>query len=126
MIVHGIVLAIAGPFILVLGIILLEPLPVALGAMASACAAWIIGDEARWWRELLGQEPRARREQRRRWPLVVLGGFVALSAVVVLAKARQGLLRPGDVALLVGWVAILSVVGWHTRADRPRGSPPDA
>ena len=122
---HGIVLAIAGPFILVVGIILLEPLPIALGAVASACAAWIIGDEARWWRELLGQEP-GRGGGPRRWLLVVLGGFVALSAVVVLAKAQQGSLRLGDVALLVGWVAILSVVGWHTRADRPRESPPDA
>ena len=52
MIVHGVVLAIAGPFILVVGIILLEPLPIALGAVASVCAAWIIGNEARWWREL--------------------------------------------------------------------------
>ncbi len=123
MIVHGIVLALAGPFILVVGIILLEPLPIALGAAASACAAWIIADEARWWREVLGQEPRARRQQPRRWPLLLLGGFVALSAVVVLAKARQGLLRPGDVGLLVGWVAILAVVAWYTRADRPGGSP---
>ncbi|MBW3641961.1 MAG: hypothetical protein KY447_03505 [Actinobacteria bacterium] len=57
---------------------------------------------------------------------MLLGGFVALSAGVVLAKAQQGLLRPGDVGLLVGWVAILSVVAWHTRADRPGGSPPDA
>ncbi len=124
MIVHGIVLAIAGPFFLVVGIILLEPLAIAFGAVASACAAWIIADEARWWREVLGQEPRARRRQPRRWPLVLLGGLVALSAVVVLAKAQQGLLRPGDVGLLVGWVVILAVVAWHTRTDRSGGTSP--
>jgi hypothetical protein len=57
MIVHGIILAVAGPVILVVGIILLEPLAIALGAVASGCAAWIIRDEAKWWQEVLGKGP---------------------------------------------------------------------
>ncbi len=46
---------------------------------------------------------------------MLLGGLVALSVIVVAAKAYQGLLHPGDVGLLVGWVVILAVVGWRTR-----------
>ncbi len=123
MIVHGIILAIAGPVILVVGIILLEPLAIALGAVASGCAAWIIRDEAKWWREVLGKELPPQRP--RRWPLVLLGGFVALSAVVVMAKAYQGLLHPGDVGLLVGWVVALAVTAWHSHRTYQGGGSPD-
>lgn len=87
--------------------------------MACAGATWIIRDEARWWREVLDRQPSGRHREPSRWALLLLAGLVTLSAVVVVTKAYQGLLRPGDVWLLAGWVVVATVIGvWRLRRAR--------
>ncbi|HEV2068730.1 MAG TPA: hypothetical protein VGR26_02930 [Acidimicrobiales bacterium] len=58
MIVYGVVLGAHRRLFLVTGIILVEPLVIAFGVVASAGApARFLCDEARWWRRVFGKEP---------------------------------------------------------------------